>query len=173
MRYWQQLLILSLLLPAISWSESPFPQLSGRVVDEAGIISASTQQTLNTLLAEHEQQKTNQVVVVTVKTLHGMSIEDYAYQLGNLWGIGQKDKNNGVLLIIAPNERKVRIEVGLGLERILGNAKCKQIIESDMIPAFKAGLIERGILQGVISILSVLNSNGIQVKLFAVPEVFV
>ena len=97
-----------------------FPTLTGRVVDEANILDPATQRAaLTQKLADLEAKSTDQVVVVTLKSLQGTSIEDYGYQLGRHWQIGQKDKNNGVLLIVAPNERKVRIEVGYGLEGTL------------------------------------------------------
>jgi uncharacterized protein len=94
-----------------------FPALTGRVVDEAGILDPATKAALEQKLADFEAKTTGQLVVVTVKSLQGTSIEDYGYQLGRFWQIGQKDKNTGALLIIAPNERKVRIEVGYGLYR--------------------------------------------------------
>ena len=87
------------------------------MVDDAGILDAATRQQLEKLSADLEAKSTDQLVVVTLKSLQGTSIEDYGYQLGRKWQIGQKDKNNGVLLIVAPNERKVRIEVGYGARR--------------------------------------------------------
>ena len=93
-----------------------FPELTGRVVDEAGILDAATREQLEKLSADLEAKTTDQLVVVTLKSLQGTSIEDYGYQLGRKWQIGQKDKNNGVILIVAPNDKRVRIEVGYGLE---------------------------------------------------------
>src|ERR1700719_4745851 len=112
------LLILLFLIFASSAhaTEPKFPALTGRVVDDAGILDASTQSQLTEMLAAHERATGEQVVVVTLASLQGFSIEDFGYQLGRYWGIGQKGANNGVLLIVAPNERKVRIEVGYGLE---------------------------------------------------------
>src|SRR5215510_9002444 len=106
---------LLLLAVTVAWSLD-FPRLTGRVVDEAGILDPQTKAALEQKLADFEAKTTGQFVVVTLKSLQGTSIEDYGYQLGRAWGIGQKDKNSGVLLIVAPNERKVRIEVGYGLE---------------------------------------------------------
>ena len=99
-----------------------FPALTGRVVDEANILNEATRATLTQKLADLEAKTTDQLVVATLKSLQGTSIEDFGYQLGRHWRIGQKDKNNGVLLIVAPNERKVRIEVGYGLEGTLTDA---------------------------------------------------
>src|SRR3984957_9042088 len=109
-----------------------FPALSGRVVDEAGILDAAARAALTQSLADLEQKTTDQLVVVTLKSLQGTSIEDYGYQLGRRWQIGQKEKNNGVLLIVAPSERKVRIEVGYGLEGTLTDAISKLIIEDSI-----------------------------------------
>ena len=99
-----------------------FPQLTGRVVDEAGVLDLAAKAELERKLAEFETKTTGQLVVVTLKSLQGTSIEDYGYQLGRHWGIGQKEKNSGALLIVVPSERKVRIEVGYGLEGQLTDA---------------------------------------------------
>ena len=120
-----------------------FPVLSGRVVDEAGILDAPARAALTQSLADLEQKTTDQLVVVTLKSLQGTSIEDYGYQLGRRWQIGQKDKNNGVLLIVAPNERKVRIEVGYGLEGTLTDAVSKLIIENSILPRFQGRGLSR------------------------------
>jgi uncharacterized protein len=93
-----------------------FPRLTGRVVDEAGILDSGVRASLTQKLADHEARSTDQVVIATVRSLQGESIENYANLLFRRWGLGQRDKNNGVLLLVAPSERKVRIEVGYGLE---------------------------------------------------------
>ena len=111
-----------------------FPALTGRVVDEAGILDLATKKAIEEKLSEFETKTTGQLVVVTLKSLQGTSIEDYGYQLGRHWQIGQKDKNTGALLIVAPNERKVRIEVGYGFEGTLTDAISKLIIENSIIP---------------------------------------
>jgi uncharacterized protein len=130
-----------------------FPPLTGRVVDDAGILSQETQQRLTALLAEHEQQTSNQIVVVTVKDLSGTDIADYGYQLGRAWGIGQKGKNNGALIIISPTTHDVRIEVGYGLEGELTDAQSKLIIENVMLPAFRQGDYDKGVLEGTVDVL--------------------
>jgi len=137
-----------------------FPALSGRVVDEAGLLPAAERQSLENTLAAHEQATTNQVVVVTLNSLQGTTIEDFGYQLGRHWGIGQEGKDNGVLLIVAPNERKVRIEVGYGLEGVLTDAASKLIIENAIVPNFKQGLFAAGIVEGTDAILSALGGGG-------------
>src|SRR5579862_2174307 len=130
------LLLLILASPALA-SGPKFPPLTGRVVDDAGVLDASTQSRLTDMLAAHERATGEQVVVVTLASLQGFSIEDFGYQLGRYWGIGQRGKNNGVLLIVAPKERKVRIEVGYGLEGTLTDATSRWIIENDILPSFK------------------------------------
>ncbi len=136
-----------------------FPPLSGRVVDEAGILDAPTRESLTRELAGLEEKSTDQLVVVTLKSLQGTSIEDFGVQLGRHWGIGQKGKNNGVLLIVAPNERKVRIEVGYGLEGTLTDAISRVIIENSILPRFKAGDYPGGIRRGAQDIIQVLTGN--------------
>lgn len=136
-----------------------FPALSGRVVDEAGILDAATREALTQKLAALEAKSTDQFVVVTLKSLQGTSIEDFGVQLGRHWGIGQKSKNNGILLIVAPNERKVRIEVGYGLEGTLTDAIARFIIENSILPRFKAGDMAGGIRRGSEDIIQVLTGD--------------
>ncbi len=143
-----------------------FPQLTGRVVDEAGILSDDTRRELDGILAGDEQHfGGRQVVVATLKSLQGYEISDYGYQLGRAWGIGQKGKNNGALIIVAPNEHKVRIEVGYGLEGDLTDAKSRVIIDQYMTPAFKKGDFNAGILDGTKAVLATLGN-----KNFAAPD---
>lgn len=145
-----------LVLASPASAEPDFPALTGRVVDEARILSDETEQFLDSLLAAHEAETSNQVVVVTLSSLQGYSIEDFGVQLGRHWGIGQADKDNGVLLIVAPNDREVRIEVGYGLEATLTDATAKLIIEREIIPQFKAGDLEGGVKLGTQAILSAI-----------------
>lgn len=151
--------LLTLFVAINAFAALTFPPLTGRVVDDAGILSAETQQRLTALLAEHEQQTGNQVVVATVKDLGGTDIADYGYQLGRAWGIGQKGKNNGALIIVAPNQRKVRIEVGYGLEGTLTDAQSKLITENVMKPAFKRGEYDAGVLDGTVDVLRTLGGK--------------
>jgi uncharacterized protein len=141
-----------------------FPTLTGRVVDEAGILPPATEISLDQKLAALESATTDQFVVVTLKTLNGYDIADYGYQLGRAWGIGQKDKNNGVLLIVAPNERAVRIEVGYGLEGDLTDAVTRLIIENAIIPKFKAGDMPAGIVAGADDVIKVLSGDAAAFK---------
>ena len=133
-----------------------FPPLTGRVVDDAGILSSQAKDRLTGLLAEEEKETGNQVVVVTLKSLQGYTIEQYGYQLGRAWGIGQKGKNNGALLIVVPSEHKVRIEVGYGLEGALTDAQSRIIIDQFMRPAFRRGDYDAGVTAGTQAIIKVL-----------------
>lgn len=157
---WALLILLLILAPPALASEPKFPPLTGRVVDDAGVLSASTQSELTLMLADHERATGEQVVVVTLDSLQGYTVEDYSYQLGRHWGIGQKGKNNGVLLIVAPKEHKVRIEVGYGLEGELTDAISRTIIESYILPSFKRGDFNAGVVAGATSILKVLGGDG-------------
>ncbi len=114
-----------------------FPQLTGRVVDDAHLLNPQQVAALDAKLAALEQQSQRQLVVATIPDLQGLPIEDYGYQLGRAWGLGDKQRNDGALLIVAPNERKVRIEVGYGLEGILTDALSQVIIQREIVPRFK------------------------------------
>jgi uncharacterized protein len=154
------ILLLIFAFPA-SASEPTFPTLTGRVVDDAGVLDSRTVGELTLMLADHERTTGEQVVVVTLKSLQGYSIEDYGYQLGRHWRIGQKGVNNGALLIVAPKEHKVRIEVGYGLEGQLTDAISATIIQNYILPSFKRGDYSAGIVAGTTSILSVLGGNSL------------
>jgi len=141
-----------------------FPPLTGRVVDEAGLLSGQDYAAIVEELKALEAKSTDQLVVVTLKSLQGYSIEDFGYQLGRAWGIGQKGKDNGILLIVAPNERKVRIEVGRGLEPVMTDALSKLIIENAILPEFRRGDFPAGIRAGVRDIKDVLLGDAEAVK---------
>jgi uncharacterized protein len=152
---------LFLLGGALAVAAPQFPALTGRVVDDAHILSPGTVQTLDKMLADYERGTTNQVVVVTLSSLQDLPIEDYGYQLGRAWQIGQKGKDNGVLLIVAPKDKKVRIEVGYGLEPLLTDAISSKIVTGVILPAFRSGNMEQGIVGGTEAILSVLGGKGL------------
>lgn len=141
-------LCLTCLLP-VARAEPAFPALTGRVVDNANLLSPADEQTLTEELKQLEEKSSDQLVVVTLPSLQGYTIEDFGYQLGRHWGIGTKELNNGVLLIVAPNERKVRIEVGYGLEPILTDALSRVIIDNAILPHFRSGDFPGGIKTGV------------------------
>ncbi|WP_392886075.1 TPM domain-containing protein [Pseudomonas migulae] len=140
-------------------AELKFPQLTGRVVDNAQMIEPSVREQLTQQLNAHEKATGEQLVVVTLPDLQGAEIADFGYQLGRYWGIGQKDKNNGALLIVARDERKLRIEVGYGLEDRLTDAQSSVIIHQVITPAFKAGNFSKGISDGVAAMLVVLGGS--------------
>jgi len=141
-----------------------FPQLTGRVVDEAGILDAATRQSITDKLAAVEAKSGDQIVVVTLKSLQDTSVEDYGFQLGRQWGIGQKTANNGALLLVAPNERKVRIEVGYGLEGALTDAVTRLIIQNAILPRFRTGDVQGGITRGVDDIIQVVSGDAEEFK---------
>jgi uncharacterized protein len=140
-------------------AELKFPELTGRVVDNAQMIEPAVREQLTQQLNAHEKTTGEQLVVVTLPDLQGADIADFGYQLGRYWGIGQKDKNNGALLIVARDERKLRIEVGYGLEGRLTDAQSSVIIHQVITPAFKAGNFSKGISDGVAAMLVVLGGN--------------
>ena len=153
-------LALGVVLAAVAAAAAPdFPRLTGRVVDNANILGSATESELTRQLAAHEEETSNQVVVVTLPSLQGHTIEDFGYQLGRHWALGQKDRNNGVLLIVAPQERKLRIEVGYGLEGDLTDALAKTIIETEITPAFRNGQMEAGVSRGISAILAALDGT--------------
>jgi len=138
-----------------------FPALSGRVVDQADLLSPAEEEALDTKLKALETQSNRQLVVTTISDLQGYEISDYGYRLGRHWSIGQgadgeAEKDNGILLIIAPNERKMRIEVGYGLEPVLTDALSSRIIRNDITPKFKASDYPGGINAGVDKIITQL-----------------
>jgi uncharacterized protein len=149
---------LCLLLSGLTtWAQPAFPTLTGRVVDDAGLLSSADKQALTQQLAALESKSTDQLVVVTLKSLQGYEIADYGYRLGRAWGIGQGTrKDNGVLLIVVPDARKVRIEVGRGLEPTLTDATSRLIIENRILPAFRRGDFSAGIMAGAKDIQDVL-----------------
>ena len=121
-----------------------FPALTGRVVDQANIIQPDTRAAIEQRSADLEEKSGIQLVVATVNSLEGQEIEPYANELFRKWALGEKKKNNGVLMLVAPNERRVRIEVGYGLEGTLTDALSKVIISNAMTPRFKAGNFSEG-----------------------------
>ncbi len=151
--------VLFILLSNVARSEPTFPELTGRIVDNANMLDHTREQRIKNLLTEHENATTNQVVVVTLLGLGGYDIETYGYQLGRAWEIGQEGKDNGVLLIVAKKERKVRIEVGYGLEGTLTDAISAHIINRIIVPKFKQGKFGKGIEKGTAAIIQALSGQ--------------
>jgi uncharacterized protein len=136
-----------------------FPALTGRIVDQANIIPAATRDAIEPKLADLEAKSGIQLVVATVTSLEGQEIEPYANELFRTWKLGQKEKNNGVLLLVAPKEHRVRIEVGYGLEGTLTDALSKVIIANAIAPRFITGDFAGGISRGVDDIITVLTTD--------------
>ncbi|SKB48256.1 TPM domain-containing protein [Malaciobacter marinus] len=134
-------------------AQANFPSLTGRVVDNAQILTTSQIKNLTTILKMHEDQTSNQIVILTLKNLDGYEIADYGYQIARYWELGQKDKNNGVLLLVSLDDRKLRIEVGYGLEGVLTDKISHEIIEYTIKPEFKKGNYYQGISKGVTAII--------------------
>lgn len=161
MRALRRLLVLVLLVvaPTAAGAQSFVAPPLARVVDQANVLSAATREQLTRLLAEHERRNSNQVVVVTLASLGGLAIEDAALQLGRAWRLGTRQHSNGALLVVAPGERKLRIEVGYGLEGNLPDARAFQIINTEIVPRFKAGDIEGGIVKGTLAIIASIEGS--------------
>jgi len=156
-RPWAAVLLLAAVVSADAATE--FPPLSGRVMDRAGLLSESARAELTQLLAEHERRTSNQVVVLTVDSLQGRPIADYGHRLMRLWRLGEKERDNGVILIVAPNERRVRIAVGYGLEGVLNETLIQQIKQAQLLPYFRDGDYERGIQEGTRAIVQALEGT--------------
>src|ERR1700681_3596218 len=151
-------------LLALAWAglaafAANFPALTGRIVDQANVIAAETRNAIEPKLADLEAKSGIQLVVATIKSLEGQEIEPYANTLFRSWKLGEKTKNNGVLLLVAPNERRVRIEVGYGLEGTLTDALSKVIIANAITPRFKTGDFSGGISRGVDDIITILTTD--------------
>lgn len=148
-----------LLLSANSLLAQDVPFLSGRVNDYAGILSTQSVSELEGILKAHEQMTTNQVVVLTVPSLEGQVLEEFSMKVVEAWKLGKKEKDNGVLFLIAREDRKVRIEVGDGLEGTLTDARCSYIIRNEVVPQFKKGDYTGGIRAGVQAILGTIEGT--------------
>jgi uncharacterized protein len=162
LRLWAALLIMAIgaTLAASAVLAAPnFPTLTGRVVDQAQILSATERASLETKLKELEDKSSIQLVVATISSLDGLEVEPYANQLFRAWKLGEAKKNNGVLFLIAPKEHKLRIEVGYGLEGTLTDATSKIIILNAVAPRFKAGDFDGGVSRGVDDIITTLTTD--------------
>ena len=159
-------------LATAAMAQPKFPALTDRIVDEAGLLTAADRATIREDLKQLEAKSSDQLVIFTTKSLQGYPIEDFGYQLGRAWGIGQQGTNNGVILLVAPNERKVRIEVGRGLEPQLTDALTKLIIENAILPAFRRGDFAAGVKAGVHDIKDVLlgDAEAVKQRLAAAPK---
>ncbi|MCC6141669.1 MAG: TPM domain-containing protein [Nitrospira sp.] len=147
-----------LLSQDLAWSLD-VPPLTGRVMDLAHVLSTGETDRLTADLQTHETATGNQVVVLTLPSLEGEPLEPFAHRVATTWKLGQKGTDNGALLLVALKERKVRIEVGYGLEGALTDAKSAQIIRNEMVPSFRAGNFPGGITAGVAAILKTIEGT--------------
>ncbi len=152
------------ILIAPAFAAPNYPELAGRITDQAGLLTPQDKADLESTLAELEQTSTDQIAIVTVKSLDGYAIEDYGIGLARKWGIGQKGKDNGILLIVAPNDRKVRIEVGRRLEPYMTDTMSALIIQNAILPKFRRGDYAGGIKDGVRDIRTVVLGDPEEVK---------
>lgn len=135
------------------------PPLRGHVNDTAGMLSSDTIRQIELKLTEHEKATSNQVVVLTVPSLEGEILEEYSVRVAHEWKLGQKDRDNGILLFISRDDRKIRIEVGYGLEGILPDAVCSRIIRNEIKPSFKKGDFDAGVKAGTDAILGTIKGE--------------
>jgi uncharacterized protein len=148
-----------LVAPSVRAADITIPYLTGRVVDEANILSQGARDRITAAVKAHEQATTNQIVVLTVPTIGSTSVEEYAVKVFESWKLGQKGKDNGILVVVVPQDRKMRIEVGYGLEGPLPDGAAGGIIRTWMTPAFKAGNYDKGIEDGVAAIIARLEDR--------------
>jgi uncharacterized protein len=138
-----------------AFSQREIPELWGvRVHDEAKVLSAETIAQIESQLKIHEDSTSNQIAILIIPSLAGEAIEDYSLRVAVKWKLGKKDKDNGVLLLVATDDRKMRIEVGYGLEGVLPDAICSQIIRHEMAPNFRRGDYDAGITAAVNAIVA-------------------
>ncbi len=157
---------------AVPAAAQNFPELTGRVVDQANLLDPAQEAAISAKLEALETNSNRQLVVATVSDLEGYDIADYGYQLGRAWGIGQDgdgetEKDNGTILLVAPNDRKVRIEVGYGLEGIMTDALSSMMIQNDILPRFRDGDMPAGINAGVDRIITQLTLPEDEARAFA------
>jgi uncharacterized protein len=146
----------SLLASGVAFAQPEFPKPTGRVNDFAGILDASTEAELDRSLDELERKTSSEVAVAIVASLNGMSVEEYANRLFKAWGIGQAKQDNGVLVLVAPNERDIRIEVGYGLEGVLPDGLAGEVIRDQFIPRFRENDYPGGIRAGVARVVEIV-----------------
>jgi uncharacterized protein len=155
---WLPALSLLFLVTAVQ-AQPAVPPLTGRVVDRADVLSTETEQALTQALAAHEAATSNQIVVLTVPSLEGETVERAALRVFNTWGLGQADRDNGVLVLIARDDREMRIEVGYGLEGTLTDSRSGRIIRSEFVPNFRDGDYDAGALAGVSAIVGTIEGT--------------
>jgi uncharacterized protein len=175
------LLLLFLSLSLVGTAQRELPELWGmRVHDEANVLSAQIAQQLEQQLKIHEDSTSNQIAILIITSLEGEAIEDYALRVAEKWKLGQKEKDNGIVLLIAIEDRKMRIEVGYGLEGVLPDAVCNQIIRNEMAPNFRRGDYDAGVQAAVNAIIAAIAreytaeaTDGVEVPLSGKEQVLI
>jgi uncharacterized protein len=152
-------LIVAVLLVCNVCSAMDIPALKGRVNDYAGLLAPGTVRQLEQSLAEFERKQSTQIVVLTVTSLQGEALEDYSIKVAEAWKVGQKGLDNGAILLVAKNERKIRIEVGYGLEGRLTDMLSGRIIRNTIVPAFRSGNFDQGVVNGVAAIMAAVKGE--------------
>lgn len=140
----------------IGCTSGALPEPKGFVNDFAGILSDKEEKSLEATLVQYEEQTSNEIAVVTVKSLDGKSVEDYTMALAEKWQVGKEGKDNGVIILVAQEEKKIRIEVGYGLEPVLTDLTAKQIIDNEMTPRFKRDDFAGGIESATKAVMAVI-----------------
>jgi uncharacterized protein len=148
--------LLAVLVSAVPAAAQSFPKFTGFVVDAANVLPADREAALAASLDALQRDTGRQLVVATIPDLQGYPIEDYGYRLGRAWGVGLKDLDNGAILIVAPNDRRVRVEVGYGLTPVLTDALSSLIVNQAILPAFRAGDMPGGIVAGANALIAQL-----------------
>ncbi len=151
--------VLLLLFLATTAGALQVPQLRGRVNDYANMISASAESRIETVARGLEESDSTQIVVLTIPSLEEEDLEGYSIRVAETWGIGQAEYDNGVLLLVAQAERRVRIEVGYGLEGVFTDLQAGRIIDYDIVPYFKTGQFDDGMVRGVEAIASTVRGE--------------
>jgi uncharacterized protein len=151
--------VLALLLVPVLLSGTEVPFLTARVNDTVGALSLETLRDLESVLKAHEDSTSNQIAVLIIESLEGESIEEYSIRVVDAWKLGQHDKDNGVLLLVSRGDRKVRIEVGRGLEEDLPDITCGSIIRKEIVPRLKSGDYDGGVRAGVVSIIDAIRGS--------------
>jgi uncharacterized protein len=152
-------LLTAALLAATTAVGAALPEPTGAINDFANLLSDDDEQRLTRLVEEVEQATSAEIAVASVASLDGLTVEDYATQLFAAWGVGQRGRDNGVLIVVAPNQREMRIEVGYGLEGVLPDALAGQIIRETFLPAFRANDYPRGIVAGTERVAAIVRRN--------------
>jgi len=153
------LLVLMLAALALPAAALEIPRLTGHVNDRAGILSAQARLRIEQALSDFERSDSTQLVVLTIPSLEGESLEEYAIRVAQTWGIGQRGKDNGALLLVARDERKVRIEVGYGLEGRLTDLLAGRIVDYEIVPRFKAGDFDGGVTAGLAAMIEAVRGE--------------